>query len=81
MWRPPRARRIRGATDRVTTLFPILFGLTLGLGAMFTYRGLRIICSRGLGEEERRKGFWKLGAGLALAVLPVVLFMGLSGRW
>ena len=65
----------------MATLFPMLFGLTLGLGAMFTYRGLRIICSRKLDEEERRKGFWKLGGGLALVVLPAVLFMGLTGRW
>ena len=61
----------------MTLLFPVLFGL----GVMFTFRGIKVICSQGLDEEGRRKGFLKLGTGLVLAVLLVVMFVGTGGRW
>ncbi len=55
-------------------LLPIVLGVMLGYGALLTWQGLRIVINRGLPEDERRKGYWRLNGGLVLLAVSVIAF-------
>lgn len=49
-------------------------GLMLGLGGLLTWQGLRTLINRDLADADRRKGFWRLNAGLVLVAVSVIAF-------
>ncbi len=53
---------------------PVVLGLLLGFGAVLTWQGFRKLIDRELAEAVRRKGFWRLNAGLVLIALSVIAF-------
>lgn len=57
---------------------PLLLGALLGLGVMLIFQGLRTLGDKSLDEQGRRKGFWRLNAGLVLIALSVVAFTRVS---
>lgn len=56
------------------TVVPILLGAVLGLGVLLCWQGFRIMIDRKLRDADRRKGLWRLNAGLVLAVGSMVAF-------
>lgn len=57
---------------------PVLLGITLGVGLWFAFFGLRRMFNKTLAENERKKGFWPMNAGFALACLSMYLMGRLS---
>lgn len=49
-------------------------GLMLGLGGLLTWLGFRTLINRDLADADRRKGFWRLNAGLVLVAASVIAF-------
>ena len=54
-------------------LEPIFLGLTLGIGLWLAFVGLRRMLSKSLSEEDRKRGFWPMNGGFALACLSMYL--------
>ncbi|MBB42820.1 MAG: hypothetical protein CMM44_03540 [Rhodospirillaceae bacterium] len=52
---------------------PVLLGVTLGAGLWIAFSGLRRMFNNKLSENERKKGFWPMNAGFALACLSMYL--------
>lgn len=55
-------------------LLPIALGAGLGLGIMLCWQGFRTMTNRDLEDAERRKGMWRLNAGLVLAAVSMFAF-------
>ena len=52
-----------------------LLGLALGAGVLLGFQGFRAMADRGLPDAARRRGFWKLNLGAALAALSMVAML------
>ncbi len=52
---------------------PMLLGLALGGGLWLAFVGLRRMFNKKLSEEERKKGFWPMNGGFALACISMYL--------
>jgi len=52
---------------------PMLLGLALGGGLWLAFVGLRRMLNKKLSEEERKKGFWPMNGGFALACISMYL--------
>lgn len=48
-------------------LAPIMLGAVLGGGLLLALVGLKKMFNKSLSEEERKKGFWPMNIGFALA--------------
>ena len=48
-------------------LVPALLGGALGAGLVFAFIGLKRMFNKSLSEQERKKGFWPMNIGFALA--------------
>jgi hypothetical protein len=49
-------------------------GVMLGFGGLLIWQGLRTVINRDLADADRRKGFWRLNAGLVLVAASVIAF-------
>ncbi|MEK9683877.1 MAG: hypothetical protein VW226_04965 [Rhodospirillaceae bacterium] len=52
---------------------PIVLGIGLGCGLWLAFIGLKRMFNKRLSEEERKKGFWPMNGGFALACLSMYL--------
>ena len=50
---------------------PVL-GLMLGVGVLLGFQGFAAMTNRSLPDAARRKGMWRLNAGVTLAVVSMV---------
>lgn len=57
-----------------TDWLPFALGALLGLGGLLAWRGFRLVADKSRVEADRRKGFWWLNVGLALAAVSMVAF-------
>jgi len=55
-------------------LLPIALGAGLGLGLLLCWQGFRRMTDKSLEEPARRKGLWRLNAGVVLAAGSMVAF-------
>ncbi len=55
-------------------LLPIALGAGLGLGLLLCWQGFRRMTDKSLEETARRKGLWRLNAGVVLAACSMVAF-------
>lgn len=55
-------------------LLPLALGAALGLGILLCWQGFRRMTDKELGDGERRKGLWRLNAGLLVAALSMLAF-------
>ena len=55
------------------SLGPIILGVGLGCGLLLAFVGLRRMFNKSLSEEERKRGFWPMNSGFALACLSMYL--------
>ena len=46
----------------------------LGCGGLLTWLGFGTLINRDLADADRRKGFWRLNAGLVLVAVSVIAF-------
>ena len=46
--------------------------LMLGCGLLLCFQGFRAMTDQDLSEIERKRGFWKLNGGVAMAVVSMV---------
>ena len=60
-------------------LLPIALGAGLGLGIMLCFQGFRVMTNKELEEADRRKGMWRLNAGLVLAAGSMFAFTYVGG--
>ena len=58
---------------------PVL-GLMLGVGVLLGFQGFSAMTDRSLPDSLRRKGMWKLNAGVTLAVVSMIAILHVSGR-
>ncbi|PPR09449.1 MAG: hypothetical protein CFH41_02479 [Alphaproteobacteria bacterium MarineAlpha11_Bin1] len=52
---------------------PTLLGILLGAGALLVAIGFRKLTNKSQDEDQRKKGFWPLNAGLVLAALSMYM--------
>ena len=57
---------------------PVL-GLMLGVGVLLGFQGFAAMTNRALPDALRRKGMWKLNAGITLAVVSMIAILHVSG--
>ncbi len=57
---------------------PVL-GLMLGVGVLLGFQGISAMTDRSLPDRVRRKGMWRLNAGVTLAVVSMVAILHVSG--
>lgn len=55
-------------------LVPIALGAALGLGVLLCWQGIARLTDKGLDDSARRRGLWRLNAGLLVAILSVLAF-------
>jgi len=55
---------------------PVMLGIALGAGLWLAFSGLRRMFNKKLSEQERKKGFWPMNAGFAIACISMYV-MGL----
>lgn len=55
-------------------LLPVALGGALGLGALLCWQGFRAMTNRALDDGERRRGLWRMNAGLALTAASMIGF-------
>ena len=55
------------------------FGVMLGLGCVFVFRGIGTLRNKELDATARRKGYWPLNAGLTLIAISAFLIVRLKG--
>ncbi len=53
---------------------PLVLGAMLGAGVLLAASGLRLLADRKRDDRSRRRGFWPLNGGLALAAVSLYLF-------
>ena len=57
---------------------PVL-GLMLGVGVLLGFQGFAAMTDRSLPDVARKKGMWKLNAGVTLAVVSIIAILHVSG--
>lgn len=57
---------------------PVL-GLMLGVGVLLGFQGLAAMTNRSLPDIARKKGMWRLNAGVTLAVVSMIAIAHVSG--
>ncbi len=57
---------------------PVL-GLMLGVGVLLGFQGLAAMTNRSLPDTARKKGMWRLNAGVTLAVVSMIAIAHVSG--
>ncbi len=55
-------------------LAPLLMGAALGGGLLLVVMGFRTLTNKELDDDDRKRGFWPLNAGLILAAVSMYLF-------
>ena len=66
--------RARNSFISVITLISAL-GLMLGVGLLLCFQGFVAMTNQSLGDIDRKRGFWKLNAGVAMAVVSMVVIL------
>ena len=56
---------------------PVL-GLMLGVGVLLGFQGFAAMTDRSLADAARKKGMWKLNAGVTLAVVSMIAIAHVS---
>ena len=54
-------------------------GLMLGVGVLLGFQGFSAMTDRSLPDAARKKGMWKLNAGVTLAVVSMIAMLHLGG--
>ena len=57
---------------------PVL-GLMLGVGVLLGFQGFAAMTNRALPDNLRKRGMWKLNAGVTLAVVSMVEILHVTG--
>jgi hypothetical protein len=58
---------------------PLALGAMLGLGVLLMFQGVGMLRRKGADDAVRRRGFWRLNAGLALVAVSMFVFARTGG--